>query len=132
MKIQSLRFMVKPGSSAKSVSAMLWERLGFMITPTLPLKIILMIQNNNLLSPNMMSVPLWKETLLHIQLLPEIAKGRKKVMKNLDYFQQEGVDFSLIVVPTDLFDTGGVISIHSASEDAPENIINIDATVIGT
>ena len=102
-----------------------------MITPTLPLKIILMIQNNNLLSPNMMSVPLWKETLLHIQLLPEIAKGRKKVMKNLDYFQQEGVDCSLIVVPTDLFDTGGVISIHSASEDAPVNINNIDDTVIG-
>ena len=91
MKIQLLGYLVQPGSSAKIVSAMLWATLGFMITPTLPLKIILMIQNNNLLSPNMMSVPLWKETFHHIQLLPEIAKGTKKVMKNRDYFQREDV-----------------------------------------
>ena len=43
MKIQLLGYLVQPGSSAKIVSAMLWARLGFMITTSLPLKIVLVI-----------------------------------------------------------------------------------------
>ena len=86
IKIKPLIFLLQPGSSAKSVSAMLWARLGSIIAPTLPLKIVLMIQNQTLLSSNLMTLTLWKEKFLHLQILPAIEKGRKKVMKILMIF----------------------------------------------
>ena len=57
-KIQPLRFLVQPGSSAKIVSALLRARLGFIIAPTLPLKIMLIIPKYTLPSKNMTTLPL--------------------------------------------------------------------------
>ena len=86
MRIQSLRFMVQPGSYSKIVSALLWARLGYIIAPTLPLNIVLVIPKQTLLSPNTMTLPLWKETSPHLQILPEITKGSKQVIKILMIF----------------------------------------------
>ena len=88
MKIQSLIFLVQPGSYAKSVSALLRERLSFIIAPTLPFNIMLVLPKKTLLSPNLMTLPLHKSTSLNIQLLPAIANGGKQVMKILMVFNR--------------------------------------------
>ena len=69
MKIQSLIFLVQPESYAKTVSAMLQSSLGFIIPPTLPLSILLVIQNHTLLSPNMITLPLRKANFLRLYIL---------------------------------------------------------------
>ena len=78
MKIQSLRFMVQPGSSAKSVSDRLQASLGYITSPTLTMNPFLIIPKQILLSANLMTQPLSKVTLLHIQILPKIEKGKIK------------------------------------------------------
>ena len=60
--------------------------MGLIIAPTLHLNIVLVLPNNTLPIPNTMTLPLQKATFLHIQLLPEIAKGRKQVVKSLIFF----------------------------------------------
>ena len=70
----------------KNVSALLHTRLCFIIAPTLPLKIMLVIPKQTLLSSNLMTLTLQKKTLLHIQILTAIEKWRKKVMKTLMIF----------------------------------------------
>ena len=86
MKMQSLKFLVQPVSSSKSGSALLRARLSFIIAPTLTLNIVLVLPNHTLLSSNILKFSLWKATLLHLQFLPSITKGRKQVMKNLMIF----------------------------------------------
>ena len=78
--------MLQPGSSSNSVSDLLWARPGSIISPPPPLNIVLVPPNQNLLIPNMITLPLRKATSLHLQLLPATAKGRKQVMKILMIF----------------------------------------------
>ena len=86
MKIQLLIFLVQPGISAKIVADLLLERLYFIIPPKLPMNIVIMLPNQALLSPNMMTLPLCKSNLPHLQLLPAISKGGKQLMKILMVF----------------------------------------------
>ena len=83
MKIQALIFLVQPRSSAKIVSALLREIMGSIITTTLLLNTVLVLPNQNILTTNMMTLPLHKATLLHLQILPVIAKGSNQAMKSL-------------------------------------------------
>ena len=86
MKIQLLKFLVQPGSSANSVPTLLQARLSFMISPSLPMNIFIVIPKQTLLSTNMMTTQLRKATFLHLQILPAITKGRKQVIKILMIF----------------------------------------------
>ena len=54
MKIQSLIFLVQPGSSEKSVSSLLRSRMGSKIAPTLPLHIVFFLLKKTNLSTNLM------------------------------------------------------------------------------
>ena len=45
MKIQLLKFLVQPGSSANSVPTLLQARLGLMIAPSLPMNIFILLPN---------------------------------------------------------------------------------------
>ena len=47
---------------------------------------MLVLPNQTLLSINMITLLLWKATLLHLQILPKITKGRKQWMRILLIF----------------------------------------------
>ena len=68
---------------------------------------------------------------LNLQILSTVAKGRKKVIEILMISNLRVSTDLLDVGTTDSVDTGLVISIRSASEDAPVNKNNNDATVYG-
>ena len=88
IKMQSLIFLVRPESSAKIMSDLLRASLGFTISTTLSLDIMLVIPKHTLISPNLIKLPLRKATFLCLQLLPVIAKGNKQVMKTLMIFNE--------------------------------------------
>ena len=106
IKMQSLIFLVRPESSAKIMSDLLRASLGFTISTTLSLDIMLVIPKQTLISPNLIKLPLRKATFLCLQLLPVIAKGNKQVMKTLMIFNGR--------VSTDIW-----LSRRGPSQDAP-------------
>ena len=70
----------------KIVSALLLARLGYIISPTLHLNIVIVILYHTFRSTNKMTLPLRKATSFHLQLLPAIAKVRNQVMRILMIF----------------------------------------------
>ena len=54
---------------------------GFIISTTLPMNILIMFLKHTLVSTNITTPPLRKATLIHLQILPAIAKGVKQVMR---------------------------------------------------
>ena len=100
IKIELLRLLVQTGISTKMVSSILRERLIFIISPTLPLNIVIILPNQNLLSHNMMTLQLRKVNSIHLHILPEITKGRKQVMTILIIFN--GRVYTALWLPTKL------------------------------
>ena len=86
--------MGKPEISARSVSAMLRERLVFIIPVTLPLKIV--VQNETLLSSNIMILLLQKATSLKIVFQHIFEHNKYIIYGGVNVHNQNGVSEWLI------------------------------------